>query len=234
MQGISYVHRDKPKGGRCPLKINEVEQLVGVTTRNIRFYEKEGLLTPGRDSGNGYRDYSEADVETLKQIKLFRKLDLPLEEIRRIQNGTLAVADAMGRHVIQLERKRTNLAAMVQLCQKLEADRPQLAAMETDRYLEHMEKQEQEGTVFVNIRKKDARSKYVGPIAAAVVMIAMMAGLIALLVWAFVVDPAEAPPLGMFLFVAALPVVTIVGVLLALRQRITEIQGGEEDAASKY
>ncbi len=97
------------------MKINEVEQLVGVTKRNIRFYEKEGLLNPGRDSGNGYRDYSDADVETLKQIKLFRKLDLPLEEIRRIQNGTLAVADAMGRHVIQLERQRANLASMVQL-----------------------------------------------------------------------------------------------------------------------
>ena len=30
------------------MKINEVEQLVGVTKRNIRFYEKEGLLNPGR------------------------------------------------------------------------------------------------------------------------------------------------------------------------------------------
>ena len=65
------------------MRINEVERLVGITKRNIRFYEKEGLLSPGRSSENGYRDYSEADVETLKQVKLFRKLDLPLEEIRR-------------------------------------------------------------------------------------------------------------------------------------------------------
>mgnify|MGYP002088602053 CR=1 FL=1 len=67
------------------MKINEVEQAVGITKRNIRFYEKEGLLSPQRDSGNGYRDYSDGDVETLRQVKLFRKLDLPLEEIRRIQ-----------------------------------------------------------------------------------------------------------------------------------------------------
>ena len=46
------------------MKINEVEQLVGVTKRNIRFYEKEGLLSPGR-TDNGYRDYGEADVEAL-------------------------------------------------------------------------------------------------------------------------------------------------------------------------
>ena len=48
------------------MKINEVEQLVGVTKRNIRFYEKEGLLSPGR-TDNGYRDYGEEDVEALLQ-----------------------------------------------------------------------------------------------------------------------------------------------------------------------
>lgn len=77
------------------MRINEVERLVGITKRNIRFYEKEGLLSPGRSSENGYRDYSEADVETLKQVKLFRKLNLPLEEIRRLQAGTL---NGGGRH----------------------------------------------------------------------------------------------------------------------------------------
>ena len=65
------------------MKINEVEQLVGVTKRNIRFYEKEGLLSPGR-TDNGYRDYGEADVEALRKIKLLRKLDVPLEEIRKM------------------------------------------------------------------------------------------------------------------------------------------------------
>ena len=56
----------------------EMEARSGVPRANIRYYEAEGLLAPAR-SGNGYRDYSEADVETLKQVKLFRKLDLPLE-----------------------------------------------------------------------------------------------------------------------------------------------------------
>lgn len=77
------------------MKINEVERLVGVTKRNIRFYEKEGLLAPDRNAENGYRDYGEADVETLKKIKLLRKLDLPLEEIRRMQRGTLTLSDGM-------------------------------------------------------------------------------------------------------------------------------------------
>ena len=61
------------------MKINEVEAAVGVTKKNIRFYEEEGLISPRREPGNGYRSYSEADVERLRRIKLLRKLlDVPL------------------------------------------------------------------------------------------------------------------------------------------------------------
>ena len=35
------------------LKINEVEALVGITKKNIRFYEEQGLLSPRRNSENG-------------------------------------------------------------------------------------------------------------------------------------------------------------------------------------
>ena len=54
------------------MKINEVETLVGITRKNIRFYEAEGLLAPRRNAENGYRDYGEAEVEVLKRIKLLR------------------------------------------------------------------------------------------------------------------------------------------------------------------
>ena len=66
------------------MKINEVEAAVGVTKKNIRFYEEEGLITPSREPGNGYRSYSQADVERLRRIKLLRKLDVPLAEIREM------------------------------------------------------------------------------------------------------------------------------------------------------
>ena len=60
------------------MKINEVEALVGITRKNIRFYEAEGLLCPRRNSQNGYRDYGNAEVEALRRIKLLRKLGVPL------------------------------------------------------------------------------------------------------------------------------------------------------------
>ena len=44
------------------MKINDVEQILGITKANIRFYEKEGLLTPGRTE-NGYRDYTQRDID---------------------------------------------------------------------------------------------------------------------------------------------------------------------------
>ena len=123
------------------MKINEVEQLVGVTKRNIRFYEKEGLLSPGR-TDNGYRDYSEADVEALRKIKLLRKLDVPLEEIRRMQQGTLTLTDGVRRHIIQLERTQDNLATMRSLCQELAESGEQLASLDAGRWLEKMERME--------------------------------------------------------------------------------------------
>lgn len=216
------------------MKINEVEALVGITKRNIRYYEKEGLLSPGRNSENGYRNYGQDDVALLKKVKLLRKLALPLEEIRALQAGGLTLTDAMRRHTIQLERSRENLATMQRLCSALAESGEQLGSLDADRYLAEMEQMEKEGTKFVNIKKKDTITRYVAPVIAAACFIALMAGTIALMVWAFTVDPAEAPPLGLLIFLIAIPAVTILGTLLALGQRIRQIKGGEEDAASQY
>lgn len=216
------------------MKINEVERQVGVTKGNIRFYEKEGLLSPGRNSENGYRDYSQADVEWLKKIKLLRKLDVPIEEILRLRAGTLTLEDAMGRHMIQLERRQANLASMSGLCSELRDSRAQLDGLDADEILGRMERQEQGGTRFMDVTRQDRRKKYVAPVVAALVMLVLMGGLVALIVWGFTISPEEAPPLGLILVLAAVPVVIILGVLGALYQRIKEIRGGEEDAASKY
>ena len=52
------------------MKIKQVEELVGITSKNIRFYEDQGLFHPNR-SENGYRDYGAKDVELVtKAIKL--------------------------------------------------------------------------------------------------------------------------------------------------------------------
>ena len=49
------------------MTIKEVEQYLGVPRATIRFYEKEGLISPNRVE-NGYREYSTEDVAKLKKI----------------------------------------------------------------------------------------------------------------------------------------------------------------------
>ena len=50
------------------MNIKQASEQSGVSSPNIRFYEKEGLLTPARNRSNAYRDYTAEDVRTLKLI----------------------------------------------------------------------------------------------------------------------------------------------------------------------
>ena len=216
------------------MKINEVENLVGITRRNIRFYEAEGLLIPARNSQNGYREYGETEVETLKRIKLLRKLGVPLEEIRRMQlEGT--VGDGMRRHIIALEREQANLAQSMELCRRMKDQEIRLTDLDAESWLKEMEDLEQTGTTFQNKHRFDVKLRRYGPsTAAAVVMAVLMLAIIALMIWAYVVEPAEAPPMALMAVLVAIPLVVIIGVVLAMLQRWKEIGKGEMDEARKY
>ena len=217
------------------MKINEVEALVRVTRRNIRFYEKEGLLTPARNSQNGYRDYGEAEVAQLKQIKLLRKLGVPLDEIRWLQNGNATVADGMRRHLISLEREQKNLEQSMVFCQRMKDQEVKLSDLDAEIWLKEMESMERTGTTFQNKQRGDFKVKrYVPATVASVVMIVLMAGVIALMLWAFKVDPVGAPPWPLLALLIGIPAVIILGVLFAVIQRWREIGGGEEDEARRY
>ena len=217
------------------MKIHEVEAQVGITRKNIRFYEEQGLLAPRRNSENGYREYGEAEVETLRRIKLLRKLGLPLEEIRRMQAGNQTVADGMRRHLVTLERERRNLERAKELCAALTDREERLESLEAGEILERMDQMEREGATFMDKQKGDMRRRrYIAPMVAAGVMILLMAALLWLMVWAFQTDPAGAPPMPLYILLVAVPAVIILGIILALIQRFHEIERGEEDEARRY
>ena len=140
------------------MKINEVEARVGITKKNIRFYEEQGLIAPRRNSGNGYREYGEGEVAALEQIKLMRKLGVPLEEIRQMQSGRRTVADGRRRHLITLERDVRNLEQAMQLCRTLKDREERLENLDAAALLAQMEGMEREGTTFLNKQKDDART----------------------------------------------------------------------------
>ena len=156
------------------MKINEVEQLAGIPKKNIRFYEKEGLLSPRRNSENGYRDYSDIDVSRLRQIKLLRKLAVPIVEIRQMLSGSLTMADALRRHLILLEREEKNIKQIQLFCSRLLDRETALDTLDAESYLREMEQMEQEGVSFMNIGKQDRKKKYIAPI----VVTALVLGLL--------------------------------------------------------
>ena len=58
------------------MKIKEVEKLLQINSQTIRYYEKLGFLKPKRDE-NGYRNYTQEDVQILRKIHFLRDLDIP-------------------------------------------------------------------------------------------------------------------------------------------------------------
>lgn len=216
------------------MKINEVEALVGITKKNIRFYEAEGLLAPRRNSENGYRDYGQAEVDALRRIKLLRKLGVPLEEIRQMQSGVHTVGDGMRRHLVTLARERENLEAAAKLCGELQDCSDRLDILDAEGWLARMDQMEQEGTTFMNKQKHDTRRRYIAPILSAAAMALLMGGLIWLFLWAFETDPLGAPPLPILALLMAIPAAVILGVVIALVLRIQEIRRNESDDAQKY
>ena len=207
---------------------------MGITKKNIRFYEAEGLLTPRRNSENGYRDYGEAEVAVLRRIKLMRKLGVPLEEIRRMQSGAHTVGDGMRRHLVTLERDRENLEQAIRLCGGLTDCLQRLEDLDAQELLIKMETLEQEGTTFQNKQRSDIRIRYVAPLVIAGSMTALMAGLMGLLVWVFLQNPVNGLPLPLLLISLALLALVTGGVLAALFQRLREIGKGEIDDAKNY
>ena len=214
------------------MKINEAEQKVGITRKNIRFYEQQGLLNPSRNLSNGYREYSSEDILILQKIKLLRKLGIPIEEIKKLQSHYLTLDDCLHRHLITLERESKNLDTMQKFCHKLLTENVNLETMDVEQLLIDMDNMEEGGTRFMNIQNKDLKSLKRNALTAAVIFILFMLMFIGFILWVFIKD-SDMPALALVIL-AGSPVICIGGTLLALRERLKEIEGGELDEASKY
>ena len=61
--------------------VGQVADVFGVTVRTLHHYDEIGLLTPSERSRAGYRLYTDEDLTRLQQIVVYRRLEMPLEEI---------------------------------------------------------------------------------------------------------------------------------------------------------
>ena len=122
------------------MNIKQASEQSGVSAPNIRFYEKEGLLTPARRQGNGYRDYTAGDIRALKLIRMLRMLDVPLPAIRAVLQGEQSLQQALQNQQTVLEQQAAHLAAARSFCAELVRQRPQAETLDVDACLTRMEK----------------------------------------------------------------------------------------------
>ena len=133
--------------------IKEVEIITGITSKNIRFYEKAGLLSPERKSENRYRHYSDEDVRQLKEIKLLRKLGIGLSDIKSIQEGNLTLSECLSKYLILFIQQKKELEKIIGLCSEIHEKETDLRQMDPDFYLDEIKSAEKDGAKFTNIVK---------------------------------------------------------------------------------
>lgn len=68
------------------MTIHEVSKITGLTVRTLQYYDSIGLLSPDSRTESGYRLYDESALEKLRQIMIFRELEVPLKDIKKIMN----------------------------------------------------------------------------------------------------------------------------------------------------
>ena len=70
------------------MRINEVAKLTGVSARTLQYYDEIGLLVPEK-LNNGYRDYSDENLDKLQKILFYRFLKFKLNEIKELLDGDI-------------------------------------------------------------------------------------------------------------------------------------------------
>ena len=96
------------------LTVHEVSELAGISVRTLHHYDAIGLLEPRARTEAGYRLYDDQDLMRLQQILLFRELEFPLADIRRIIESPDFDKDrALKQQIRLLELKREHIDNLI-------------------------------------------------------------------------------------------------------------------------
>lgn len=96
--------------------VNEVSRLTGVSIRTLQYYDKIGLLPPADYTEVGYRLYDDGTLQKLQIILLFRELEFPLKDIRRIiESPVFDREKALEQQIHILELKKEHIENLIDL-----------------------------------------------------------------------------------------------------------------------
>ena len=98
------------------MTVNEVSKLTGVSIRTLQYYDKIGLLHPAKYTEAGYRLYDDAALEKLQQILLFRELEFPLKDIKKIiSSPDFDRSKALEQQIELLQLKKEHIENLIDL-----------------------------------------------------------------------------------------------------------------------
>ena len=122
------------------MTIKEVEEQTGLTRSNIRFYEKEKLIEPIRNDKNGYREYSESDIENIKKIAYLRTLEISIEDIRNIMSDKVSLTEIIEKQAATIQMQIEGLNKAKTMCEKmLEAGNVSFDELQVEKYVADLE-----------------------------------------------------------------------------------------------
>ncbi len=132
------------------MTIKEVEQKTGLQRSNVRFYEKEELIQPKRNEKNGYRMYSDNDIENIKKIAYLRTLGISIEDIRRILKNEISLYDVIEMQSKVLNGQIEELSYAKKQCEvMLKSEEISFEKMNVEEYIPDLEDEwERNGQVF--------------------------------------------------------------------------------------
>ena len=101
------------------MTIHEISKLAGVSVRTLHHYDAIGLLPPTALTDAGYRLYDDTALARLQSILLFRELEFPLKDIKRIlDDRNFDQAAALADQIRLLELRRKQLGALIALARE--------------------------------------------------------------------------------------------------------------------
>lgn len=102
------------------MTVHEVSKLSGISIRTLQYYDSIGLLKPADYTEAGYRLYDDASLEKLQIILLFRELEFPLKDIKKlIENPNFDTGKALDQQMRLLEMRREHIDNLLNLARGL-------------------------------------------------------------------------------------------------------------------
>ena len=113
---------------------SEIQNKTGLTRKAIEYYEDKGLINPHRVE-NGYKDYTEKDLDILVKVSILRKLGVSLSEIKQCvlyNSSTLSSVLRMKEHQLEVDERRKNILELIVKGEKQELIDEYIAMIETE------------------------------------------------------------------------------------------------------